>query len=531
MFISSEKITSNYHILNLIGQGGMGDVYKAEHKELGRIVAIKSLKKELCENEQFKARFKNEAQVMARLQHPGIVALYEYIEDESGVYLIMEYAEGMALDDFMAMQGGRLQADLVKDIIEKILEALNYAHQKGVVHRDIKPANIIYNPNEQSIKILDFGIAKLHQEANRRLTKTGTQMGTVYYMSPEQIKGEAVDQQSDIYSLGVLMYQLLSGENPYEKLSSEYLISDAIVKQPLPDLQENIPENLLFNKILTRATAKDKEERFKNCKMFLDAFSEPLITEPKKTENEDKKIYTRISSFYYFLVALMALLVITFTLDLIPKLSHKSEKPTNERERFIVDIDGNKYDNVQIGKQIWMKENLKTSKFRNGEPIPHAKSNEEWIKAGEEKQPAYCYYDNDPANGEKYGKLYNWYAVNDPRGLAPEGWHIPSDEEWSKLIDFLGGEDNAGIKMKSFSGWNKNGNGNNESGFNGLPGGWRDDSMGKFDGLGDFGCWLNSTESSDNCAWTRDIEYYSVLVYRINTHTKKWGFNVRILKD
>ncbi|MFZ9583254.1 MAG: fibrobacter succinogenes major paralogous domain-containing protein, partial [Crocinitomicaceae bacterium] len=107
---------------------------------------------------------------------------------------------------------------------------------------------------------------------------------------------------------------------------------------------------------------------------------------------------------------------------------------------------------VTIGTQVWMTKNLNVSTFRNGDPIPEAKTDEEWKKAGENQQPAWCYYDNNPANGAKYGKFYNWYAVNDPRGLAPEGYHVPTDAGWTQLSDYLGGEDVAGKKMKSTSG-------------------------------------------------------------------------------
>jgi uncharacterized protein (TIGR02145 family) len=135
---------------------------------------------------------------------------------------------------------------------------------------------------------------------------------------------------------------------------------------------------------------------------------------------------------------------------------------------------GKPSEEVTIGNQVWMTKNLNVIKFRNGDPIPEVKTAEEWMKAHKEKQPAWCYYDNDPANGEKYGRLYNWYAVNDQRGLAPEGWSIPFDKDWRVLFTHLGGADSAGIKLKSKIGWmvqNGNVKKNNLSGFNAIPGG------------------------------------------------------------
>jgi len=184
---------------------------------------------------------------------------------------------------------------------------------------------------------------------------------------------------------------------------------------------------------------------------------------------------------------------------------------------------------VTIGTQVWMTKNLDVVTFRNGDPIPEAKSNEEWEKAGENKQPAWCYYDNDPANGAKYGKLYNWYAVTDSRGLAPVGYHVPSDAEWTILTDFLGGQDAAGTKMKSKSGWAENGNGTNTSGFSGLPGGDRY-GYGAFDHIGNFGAWWSSTEANTGDAWYRSLYYLNGTVNRYS-NVKEDGFSVRCLRD
>lgn len=165
------------------------------------------------------------------------------------------------------------------------------------------------------------------------------------------------------------------------------------------------------------------------------------------------------------------------------------------------------HDTVVIGKQIWMRKNLAVDKFQNGESIREAKSSNEWDNAASEKTAAWAYYDFDPTNGEKYGKLYNWYAVNDPRGLAPKGWHIPSDQEWTELTDFLGGKEIAGKKMKSNEGWMGNENGSNESGFDALPGGFLTVGFAKFIFMnGGFGAsFWTSTESSDDAALDRNL--------------------------
>jgi uncharacterized protein (TIGR02145 family) len=189
---------------------------------------------------------------------------------------------------------------------------------------------------------------------------------------------------------------------------------------------------------------------------------------------------------------------------------------------------------VRIGNQIWMVENLNVDRFRNGDPIPEVRSDEEWVRAGDNDQPAWCYYDNDLANGAKYGKLYNWCAVNDPRGLAPQGWHVPSDAEWTQLTDFLGGEGVAGTKLKNNNGWNtydgKSGNGNNESGFSGLPGGFRYNFNGTFSNVGYYGYWWSSTEDVAGSAWYRYLYYFNGDANRFTTN-KQNGFSVRCLRD
>ena len=178
---------------------------------------------------------------------------------------------------------------------------------------------------------------------------------------------------------------------------------------------------------------------------------------------------------------------------------------------------------VTIGSQIWMTQNLNVSTFRNGDPITEAKTDEEWRIAGQKKEPAWCY----PTNGTKYGKLYNWYAVVDSRGLAPLGWHLPSDSGWAKLIDYLGGELTAGLKMKSRSGWQKNGT--DEVGFSALPGGHRTQN-GSFFINNPNTCFWSSTEFNTNQAWGQTLKGYEDCIYRTYFFIEE-GLFVRCLKD
>ena len=194
---------------------------------------------------------------------------------------------------------------------------------------------------------------------------------------------------------------------------------------------------------------------------------------------------------------------------------------------------------VKIGEQIWGTKNLDVNRFRNGDLIPHLEFDEEWVVAEKNGQPAWCYYDNNPKNGKKYGKLYNWYAVNDPRGLAPEGWHIPTDKEWTilkKFLDIFTG----GWKLKSVKGWNKwkdkygqirNGNGANLSEFNGLPGGYRFLNGGFTNIRSYFAFFWSSTESNINSAWNCFLYFSSGSVSRFRTSYKSVGASVRCLRD
>jgi uncharacterized protein (TIGR02145 family) len=196
------------------------------------------------------------------------------------------------------------------------------------------------------------------------------------------------------------------------------------------------------------------------------------------------------------------------------------------------DSDGYTYKTVQIGDQVWFAENLRTSKYNDGTPIPNVTDNNAWSKLN---TGAYCFYDNYATNNVTYGKLYNWYAVETDK-LCPTGWHVPTNEEWTTLSEFLGGEQVAGKKLLSISGWSDNGNGTNESGFSALPGGERYGSdteyyeEGTFLNIGENGYWWSSTELDTNGAYYLALYYYGVDCLR-NFDGKRDGFSVRCLRD
>jgi uncharacterized protein (TIGR02145 family) len=195
----------------------------------------------------------------------------------------------------------------------------------------------------------------------------------------------------------------------------------------------------------------------------------------------------------------------------------------------VTDIDGNQYDVVKIGSQLWTKENLNVSKYRNGDIIPQVTDTAQWANL---TTGAWCYYNNDPANEVVYGKLYNWYAVNDPRGLVPEGWHVPSNAEWSTLTTFLGGESVAGGKMKKTGTihWpNPNSGATDLSGFSGLSGGYLVNNTFFYD-IGQHGYWWSSSEQNSTSAWHLTLFAANTIIIK-NTLNKAFGISIRCLKD
>lgn len=267
------KKINNYRIEKLLGEGGMGNVYFARHESMDRLVAIKAILPELIANEDVKKRFLIEASTMSKLQHENIVTLYDYVSNEDGLFLIMEFVDGIQLDVYMKNLGKPIEEELAIEFTKQIVSACNHAHERDVVHRDIKPPNVMITA-DGNVKILDFGIAKIMNDEVNNLTKTGTQLGTVYYMAPEQVKGEEITPSTDIYSIGVSLYQMVTGVRPYSDMTTEYQIYDRIVKEDLPDPRTlNSALSEYVTKVISKATRKATSDRFSNCKDFLEVLN------------------------------------------------------------------------------------------------------------------------------------------------------------------------------------------------------------------------------------------------------------------
>lgn len=270
----------NYTIEKSLGEGGMADVYLAKNT-LGKKFTIKILKSELFSKAVIRQRFVNEAKVMLSLDHPHIRQVIDFHEEKNLMAIIMEYLDGHDLDTYIE-KNGAVSLKQAIDWFKHILPAFSYTHEQDIVHRDVKPSNLFLSKNG-SIKVLDFGIAKIIDN-NLSLTGTTSKMGTPMYMSPEQIQTpKEVDYRTDIYSLGVTLYVLLTGQKPYDDTTdSEFGIQTKIVNQPLPEIPNISPK---VNYVIAKATAKDPKNRYINCEQFLKALlatdSQPVIEEKK----------------------------------------------------------------------------------------------------------------------------------------------------------------------------------------------------------------------------------------------------------
>ena len=270
-----------YEIRRRIGAGAMGVVFEAWDPGIGRRVAVKTLKQDILDSAEAAdvlARFRREAQAAGRLNHPNIVAVYELGETDGITFIAMEYVDGKELKDFCD-QGERFPLAQVVRIITALLVALDVAHAAGVVHRDIKPGNI-FLVGDDVVKVGDFGIARVESS---ELTQAGSVLGTPSYMSPEQICGQVVDGRADLFSAGVILYQLLTGEKPFQGNSLATIMHKLLKEEPTPPSVINVHVSPAFDAVITKALAKRPENRYQNGAEFAAAVRAASEQQPPAT--------------------------------------------------------------------------------------------------------------------------------------------------------------------------------------------------------------------------------------------------------
>lgn len=279
LVLAEGTMVSHYRIVEKIGAGGMGEVYLAEDTKLNRQVALKFLPSHLVSNEDIRTRFVREAQTIAKLSHPNIVSVHEVSEFSGRPFYVMELVSGESLSQYTKSKP--LPFDTLVDYAIQICQGLGEAHRSGIVHRDIKPANIAVD-EQRRVRLLDFGLAAV--EGDYRLTKTGSTLGTVAYMSPEQVSGREIDNRSDLFSLGIVLYELIAGQTPFRK-DNEGATLKAIMEdnpQPLTRYRSDVPEKL--EQIVSELLEKDKELRCQSAESVVAALKR-LVYDSQQTEH------------------------------------------------------------------------------------------------------------------------------------------------------------------------------------------------------------------------------------------------------
>lgn len=263
-----KKLDGRYLIESLIGVGGMANVYKGRDIRTNNAIAVKVLKEEFLDNEELVRRFKNESKAISILDHPNIVKVYDVSVTDQLQYIVMEYIDGITLKEYLKQRGGALTWKEVIHFATQVLSALEHAHSKGIVHRDVKPQNIMLQA-DGSIKMMDFGIARFSRAQSQ--TVSDKAIGSVHYISPEQAKGDHTDARTDIYSVGVMLYEMLSGHLPFDGSGT---VSIAIMQisekpKPLAQVAPNVPEGL--RQITEKAMEKDPADRYQSAAEMLAA--------------------------------------------------------------------------------------------------------------------------------------------------------------------------------------------------------------------------------------------------------------------
>ena len=544
----------DYTLLRPLGKGGMAEVWYAEN-DIEKPAAVKILNADLSLNESIVERFRNEARVMVKLNHPNIRQVYSYASLEERPCIVMEYLEGSDLNSRMK-HGERFTDVQLKKWWNQLVSALNYTHAQGVVHRDIKPSNIFITA-DGNVKLLDFGIAKVRDSITS--TATGAMMGTLMYMSPEQVRdSKHIDYKTDLYSLAVTFVHLLTGHAPYDRdTTDDYEIRKNIVETPLnlaglPSEWQGFLRPYLAKSPADRPALREFGAVQAGYATPQPVGSEATVvggatvaaacaadegtvaarnpaTQPRPHPYSQPQPQPRKRRVWPWVLA--AFVVVAAVGVTIWLFNRPAPKEAQIIYNAVTDIDGNSYNAVQIGEQVWMAENMRAVHDRNGNEIA--------IHESGYRTPCRDYPYNNPKNVEKYGYLYSWEAA---MRVCPEGWHLPTDAEWMQLevaagmsqADDMGWRGDIAAKLCSDEGWepssvtnaagNKSASGRNATGFGALP---ADDNEHMFARRAYF--WSATQVGSDGVL-VRVLAYDKAEVCRDN-YGKCAGLSVRCVRD
>jgi uncharacterized protein (TIGR02145 family) len=546
---------NRYRLQEQLGYGGFSEVWKAidsKVKDANLEVAIKIFAPDRKLDIKGLDLFSKEFSLVYNLNYPHIIKPHYFDVFNGRPYLVMPYMKNGSCEGLI---GDFTEAD-ISLLLQQIGSALDYLHNRNpkIIHKDIKPDNILIDDNG-NYALCDFGISSnLRHTLTKTIGDKAVQSGTLAYMAPELFgKHPVPSEASDIWALGTTIFELMSGNVPFgenggliqkggadipelpETLSPEIcqLIYRCLDPDPAnrPKASELIEAGETYQKTSAWFYNKKEPEAPANATETAKKITEQQsfntlpLPNNKNMEIGNQKIAAKqsedtidpINSF--IVLSLIIIIFILFFIAIIKNYlepnktntetddnGYKSEynfRPEyNFRTNTIIDVDGNSYKSVAIGNQLWMGENLKVTHYRNGDPIPNITDKNEWSNI---RKGAYCNYNNNEDFVQGFGKLYNWYTTNDEMGLCPNAWHIPADDEWQDLINYLGGEEIAGEKLKkpdSLYWFSPNKGVTNKSGFSGMVGGCR--WFGDYTSVWDTGIWWTLSEYG-GYAWSLDI--------------------------
>lgn len=402
-----KRLDGRYEIKEIIGVGGMAVVYKAFDNQENRVVAVKILKEEFISNEEFVRRFKNESKAIAMLSHPNIVKVYDVSFGDLIQYIVMEYIDGITLKEFIEREGSLRWKDAVHFTIQ-ILKGLQHAHDKGIVHRDVKPQNIMVLP-DGTIKVTDFGIARFARSEQRTITDKA--IGSVHYISPEQARGERTDEKTDIYSVGVILYEMLTGRLPFQAESAVSVAIMQLQREPqLPtEINGSIPLGL--EQITMHAMQKNPERRYQSASEMLcdlgafrkdpsitfdysyfvddsptkfvpNSFDYDSVRIPEEDEPEETKEKNNMIPILAGIAATLVIAIIVLAAIFVPKLFSKSNSEIS-CPKFV----GQLYDDIKANKEYTDSFKFETewqanNEFEYGYVFEQSKAEGQKVKKG-----------------------------------------------------------------------------------------------------------------------------------------------------